>query len=397
MAINTAGYIKVCEYSIEDYTKRLSKEGKILKNAFKTNPSPSILSNGKVIIDEDGPSDEEQTKGTNQDKEQETENKGDSEKEPQDNDSSEDKDGGNEEFVRRNYSILEACLGMHSVFEDDTPNEGGDSTPDSEDNGKQSESGDSEKNDEENVFKPGSELYVQSLLPKEGCTIWHIQLDSRANKDAVTTAIKSKKFRSAHAIASKGLGHDGLVVLSARTYLYKQAQAPFIGQCRYAMDSGSEDTNEDADTVVIAIAPIDGRTGKPNEKTVYRAVYNMVGDITNGELEKALQKASTSSDEDDDDSREVSNKDLLKALKSLKDKDRDGSSDQVSLSDQVSKWLNSKFECVGDASMFDNFLKLRKFIEKQVAEKNLEYIKDESETPAHYAKVSEVKKSLLYY
>lgn len=409
-----SGYIKICEYSIDNASERKTKEGKILKNAFRIGPSKSVVTKGKIIIDSEGVGSSSDEEDKEKDK---TEKPAEDNKEEKPTESSEapkESEGGSDEGSSEkpnesyNYSMLEAYFNMHQIYEaddeesSDKSDEASDEQSDSEESSDDEEQKKEEpkKDDEDNeqeAFEPGPHMYVQVWLPKEGCSVWHIQLDKRADADAVRAAIQAKKFKTAHLTASKGLGVDGLVPLSVETYISAKAEshAPFIGHCRYAMDSGSEDSAADSNTVCIAIAPIDGRTNKPSEATVFKVSYNVVGDISNGEIDKLIKKSSK--DNGDDDDKEISNKDLLKAI-SKKNKDTDDDSgEEKTVSDYISKWLNAKFKCVGDQGMYDNFIKLRGFVTKQVAEKNLEYDQGESETPKHYRTVSEVKKSLIYY
>ena len=417
MAINTSGYVQICEYSIDSSTKRLSKEGKLLKKAFKDSPSPSVIDNGKIIIDESAPSAEPEA--TNQQDNTQQDNHSDNNPQPnepaqdsQPNENSNNNEDGNESY---HYSMFEAYMNLRHMFEADDDDSGqsdsagdnsqsdstGDSNSDTNDNqsdssdssdknqsdNKESDNDENKDDNKEDLFRPGSDLYVQVLLPHEGCTVWHLKLDSRVDKEKIVKVIQSKNFKSAFILSSKGLGHDGIAVLSAKTYLYKQADLhiPFIGNCRYAMDSGSENKADDSETVVIAVAPIDGRTGNPNEDTVLKAVYNIVGDISNGELpflkdlENGEGPSTITSKETDSDGNETEKEETV--------------------SGAVSKWLNANnsFKCVGDKTMVSNFDKLREFVSKNVADKKLEYNNEDSTDVVEYSKLPAVKKSLIYY
>ena len=425
MAINTSGYVQVCEYMIIDPSKRKDKPGRNLLNAFKCGPSPAVISDGKVIVDDNLQSQDKEESPQEGNNSQQSSDSGAQQNDSQpagNNAEGNNAEGGNESY---HYSILESYLNLKPMFEDgetsdsggndssdsggsDTSDSGSDSsdsgsndTSDSSDgndsgnNNSESDDNKSDSNDDkEDGFKPGPHMYVQVLLPKEGCTVWHLMLDSRADKEAVRKALMSKKFKSAYTIASKDIGDDGIVPLSATTYMYKKsdANAPFVGYCNYAMDSGSEKAEEDSDTVIIAIAPFDGRgapsgkPGKPNEDTVFRAVYNIINadKLTDGAISKLKNQKPKEGDDEEDDRRHYRDDD--------DEKDSSGSTSAL-----VSQWLNSKFECVGNYATYDNFNKLRAFVLAQVTAKNVSYDEAASHSPLKYSKITEVKKSLIFY
>ena len=307
-----SGYIEICNYSISDYTERNSKEGKILKNAFKNSPSPAINSKGTILVtlSENGTSD---TNTAGNESESNTDN----------------------ENQNESYSIFEASLSANVFNEDD------------------------EQSTAE--FTPGDDLYIRSLLKDEGCTIWHIQLDDKVDTNKIIPLLKSGKFSTAYGIASKSVKSDGLVVLSATTYLNSQADCncPFIGFCNYALDVGGEEGSED-ESICLAVAPLDGRTGKPREDIVYKSMYNVVGDLIDSK---------TNGTDDSDDS--------------------DGT--------PLSKWLHKQQNCVGNKDMFANYLKLRKFINDKVSKNLIEYDQNESDNVKQFATNSSVKQSLIFY
>lgn len=363
-----SGYIQVCDYRIDSVADRYSKEGKILKSAFSMGPSDAVVSNGRVIVDYTAPSEslpeDEKTKEDSKEND-----KADNELDSKSTQKQPATEPGKESY---NYSILESYMNFHTFYEaneDNSANQSGE--PSNKDN-EPSQDKPKLNTSDEKIFNPGKDLYIQIYLPKEGCTVWHIRLDKRANESKVINAINSKKFKQALAIASQGLNTAGLVPLSATTYINSKAEAnaPFVGHCRYAMDSGIEGSTEEDDTVCMAMAPIDARTNKPNENTVFKTMYNIIDDISNGEIDK------------------------------IKDNNKEDSEDSASesgSSDKVSKWLNSKFKCVGDQSMYDNFLKLREFISKQISEKHLEYDAEASDNVKTYKNIPDIKNGLIYY
>ena len=424
--INISGLIKLNEYSIGNAADRLSKNGKALKSTFLLGPSGSVMDHGEIHLSDKAPAgiedneDNKPEESTNQPEEGQPSQseQGGSSQPPSDSGSSGNasdggpNNGGNESF---HYSIFEAYYNtLHVVNEE---GENGDAAPsgdggqpsgnngssssdtqsqESSDSSDQDQSSDdnSDKNDDkkddskndQGSFKPGKDYFVQVLLKGEGCTVWHVLLDERVEDiDAVLGHLQKKAFKLAMATAKKGLSSDGLVPLSATTYVAKSADCgcPFIGHCRYAMDSGSERAEDDANTVVIAVAPINGVTKKPSEDIVYKVVYNITGDITNGEL-KFLN--------------DLKDNDTVNGQVAIGDVDKEGGkSEEASVSEVVSKWLNSKYKCVGDHTMYQNFLKLREFVMKRVEEKTLEKDVDESEDPKHFSKVPALKKSLIFY
>lgn len=336
-----SGFIEICSYGIKSAADRYTKEGKILKSAFKIGPSDSVKSSGKILIDYSVSMSQDNTSTEDETSHQDSENT------------------GKESY---NYSMLEAFSRLNKIYEKDT-----DQTKSSVN---------------VNKFEPGFEFYIQVLLPNEGCTVWRVQADRRARVESAKNAIKSKNFKAALEIAGKGIESDGLVPLSVKTYMSKNAKVncPFVGHCRYAFDSGTEESSEESNTVCLAVAPINAVTNKPDEKTVFKAVYNIVGDISGGVINK-----------------------LAAAVKSDSERNSDRDTIEQNVSDEVSEFLNQKFKCIGDSKMYDNFLKIRDFIDKQIKANNLEYNDADSESVIHYSKLSifagseDGSKSFIYY
>ena len=353
---------------------------KLLKAVFLLGPSKAVLSNGNVIVSKvkiDQDVEDEQSE--NQDKETQTD------------ESSED--SSNESY---NYTILEALsfLRYNKVYEDDDSSKE-DSVKSSEESPKEDDS-DEEKSDTKNDVDDknkedtdhefnDTDLEVVVNLPNEGCTKWHIRLNNITDEDKVIAALKSKKFKAAYDIANaqaasiveEGQSAEGITILSATTMLDKKKEqlAPFIGKCRWAFDVGTDDNNAESLDLEIAIAPIDGKSKKPMERTVYHTVFNIVGDITNGSLEgfDTLDK-------------------IKEFMAGDEDSDRDNDASEV-----LHKWLQSNFRCVGDSSMYDDFLKVRTFIDNNLKKKTIEFSKNDSSSIANYIPVIKSAKSFISF
>ena len=369
------GFVEICSYGIESYQDRYTDRGKILKTAFNWGPSNSVKAKGKVIIESGTPVQEPD--------EGEAANKAEAPAESNKPAESSNNEPAKESYT---YTLHEAFMNMHTVYEKGGGKKGKKNnrpsykpkptqTPAENPTPKPAEATDNsgkEDQDSENVrkFTPGEIFYVQVLLPDEGCTIWKLQIDQNADADKVKNALRAKNFKAALNIAGNGQVTDGLVPLSAKSYMNKNAKVncPFIGHCRYAFDSGTEKSSEESNTMCIAVAPIDPTTGKPNEETVFKAVYNIVvGDITGGifgTLVKLFGK---------DKEKEYGN---------------DTSTDEKDISDSVSKYIKKLFpHNIGDQSMYENFLAIRNYVEKNIKEKNLEYNDTESESVIRYSKI----------
>lgn len=353
---------------------------KLLKAVFLLGPSKAVLSNGNVIvskvkIDQDVEDDQSENKDN----------------ETQTDESSED--SSNESY---NYTILEALsfLRYNKVYEDDDSSKE-DSVKNSEESPKEDD-GDEEKSDAKNDIDDqnkedtdhefsDTDLEVVVNLPNEGCTKWHIRLNNITDEDKVIAAIKSKKFKAAYDIANaqaasvveEGQSAEGITILSATTMIDKKREqfAPFIGKCRWAFDVGTDDNNAESLDLEIAIAPIDGKSKKPMERTVYHTVFNIVGDITNGSLEgfDTLDK-------------------IKEFMAGDEDSDRDNDASEV-----LHKWLQSNFRCVGDSSMYDDFLKVRTFIDNNLKKKTIEFSKNDSSSIANYIPVIKSAKSFISF
>lgn len=342
---------KISELSISSPDERFSNEGKMLKSMWMLGPSKAVISKG--VITDLGNTGSETSNTDNND------NTGDASA-----DNKEQSENTNSESFCHTYSILEAFSHLHKLYEDST---GEDSNQQSNDN--------SGKDNEVQVgkfsYSAGNVYEFNVGIVDEGYTTWKVAIDSRADAGSVKNAIRAKKFKEAYNIASKSVKSDGLVPLSCTTYIRKapggkkDIQPPFIGHCRYAIDSGYESEyrssgDKDGLTLCLAVAPINGRTKKPDEDVVIQAVYNVTGDITGGVIGKLAASATSKI------------RDKALGTDSSRYKDYDDKDSEESQSDELSDWLHKKFRCVGDHTMYNNFKSLREFIKKQVAAGNLE-------------------------
>ena len=342
---------KISELSISSPDERFSNEGKMLKSMWMLGPSKAVISKG--VINDLGNTGSETSNTDNND------NTGDASA-----DNKEQSTNTNSEAFCHTYSILEAFSHLHKLYED-SPGE--DSNQQSNDNG--------DKDNEVEVgkfsYSEGNVYEFNVGIVDEGYTTWKVAIDTRADAGSVKNAIRAKKFKEAYNIASKSVKSDGLVPLSCTTYIRKapggkkDIQPPFIGHCRYAIDSGYESEyrssgDKDGLTLCLAVAPINGRTKKPDEDVVIQAVYNVTGDITGGVIGKLAASATSKI------------RDKALGTDSNRYKDSDDKDSEESQSDELSDWLHKKFRCVGDHTMYNNFKSLREFIKKQVAAGNLE-------------------------
>ena len=341
---------KISELSISSPDERFSNEGKMLKSMWMLGPSKAVISKG-VITDlgntgGNASDNNDNASGSSTDNKEQSTNT-------------------NSEAFCHTYSILEAFSHLHKLYED---SEGEDSNQQGNDN-----AGTGDKVEVGKFSYSEGNVYEFNVgIEDEGYTTWKVAIDSRADAGSVKNAIRAKKFKEAYNIASKSVKSDGLVPLSCTTYIRKapggkkDIQPPFIGHCRYAIDSGYESEyrssgDKDGLTLCLAVAPINGRTKKPDEDVVIQAVYNVTGDITGGVIGR-LAASATSKIRD-----KALGTDSSKRYRYSDDEDS-----EENQSDELSDWLHKKFRCVGDHTMYNNFKSLRDFIKKQVAAGNLE-------------------------
>jgi len=361
----------------------LSGNEDLLKAMFLNGPSKAVMNSGNVFIkDTNATSDNDA-----QNKEKSAEQNNDKPAEKSDNANSEK--ASSESY---NYSLFEAFsrLNRTKFYEDDiniddvidnlhanraadktqlndTTQSDGKSDAESDKSEPEDNNNDNKSDDESDEYESehsddnvsDAEFIVVVDLPNEGCTKWRVRLDNVSDVKKVKNAIISKKFRTARDIANKlanannkdGEAIDALKVLSVSTMINKniEAYAPFIGRCRWAFDVGS-DKPEDSAELEIAIAPINGKKEppKPDEKIIYHSVYKILGDITDGALEGFEMIGKLKDFFNGNDSKE-------------------GSDPSKTLSD----WLHKQFKCVGDSSMYKQFLTVRKFVQECIKNKTL--------------------------
>ena len=365
---NQQNEILVCSFSTE-LDKLKSSNAKILKTTFLNSPSKPIISNGTVkayTLYNNGSEDSENDLENDQDNNLEFDSDNDSEN--SENDNRQD----NENY---HYTMLESFIELNEIYSfnsenkifneesddtqsentqpddtpsdniqsDDTQSEENKESDDTQQDNTQSENTQQEEN--EDKFQFGYILAVDLVLKNEGMTRWVVAIDSRTESDikSIINALNSKKFKAAFNIAGKGLKSDGLVPLAVYTFINKKDYyAPFMGNCKYSIAQGSVEgtgkysgdaTAEDDYTICLAIAPINIKTRKPNENLVYKIVYN----ITKVKEDNAFDKFI---------------KDIVK-----KDNDKG---------------------FIGDSDMYNDFLNIRKYIQKCIQNKTLEIDTNES-------------------
>lgn len=392
-------------YKQVSFIKNSSAESqKLLKSVFLLGPSKAVLSKGNIIVSSSrvaqDSDDQSSDQNNSQTQSQTSQSQGDNNN-TSGNSESPSSSGENSSSESYNYSVFEALSFLRrcrKVYEDDNEDASNSEEAQSEDSSSSSEEssaeGDSSDKDNSKDNKEDSEaehefadtdLEVVVNLPNEGCTKWHLRLNHVTDKDKVINALKSKKFKAAFDIANSQAAKvtqddqsaEGITILSATTMLDKKKEslAPFIGKCRWAFDVGSEDNNDESFDLEIAIAPIDGKSKKPKTNTVYHTVFNIVGDITNGRL--------------DGFSKFVKAKDFLTG-----NEDSDSDNDA---SEMLHKWLQDNFKCVGDSAMYDEFLRVRKFVEDNLKKKTIESNKDESSSIASYISTIKSEKSFISF
>ena len=332
--VPSSDYKLLTKLEITDVNKRNTSDGKLLKTAFLLGPSKPVLKYGKVKLASDDTSDS-------------TESTDSAESSSQSSDSAESSSQSSEE----SYSIYDSYVKLTRKYEDDS-------------NG---------------TFEVGSIVTISVQLPYEGCTVWELAISKNADEDSIIDTLISKKFKAAYLSASANSSTDGLVPLSMATYINTKAKCncPFIGNCRFSFDSGTEGSSDLSGTVSLAVAPVDVIKKKPSLDSMMSLVYNVVGDITDGKIGQLKQ--------------------LITNFINNKDNDSNDQNDIKNLSDELSKFIKSKFKNTGDQTMYSEFVKIRDYIEKQIAAKNLEFNKDDSDGPLEFVKFSSNKNKLFYY
>ena len=239
-------------------------------------------------------------------------------------------------------------------------------------------------------FYAGAHIYVQVLLPNEGYTKWHIlvnkEIQDATSLKAISNFIQAKKFKEAYKYASSKVQSDGLVFMSAETYLNRDQQIPFLGRCRYAINASEDEDSGEDQSISFAVAPINGVTKKPDEAYVFLVKYNITGDFTNGKAGELYASF-------------VRHLDDVSAGKArLGQPSRD--SDDDDNTDELDKFLTDQFKTPGDDSMYNRFLQIRNYINDCIKDNTLELKTNDNETnePKSYAKqMLSYKKTLLRF
>ena len=239
-------------------------------------------------------------------------------------------------------------------------------------------------------FYAGAHIYVQVLLPNEGYTKWHIlvnkEIQDATSLKAISNFIQAKKFKEAYKYASSKVQSDGLVFMSAKTYLNKDQQIPFLGRCRYAINASEDEDSGEDQSISFAVAPINGVTKKPDEAYVFLVKYNITGDFTNGKAGELYASF-------------VRHLDDVSAGKArLGQPSRDADDDDNT--DELDKFLTDQFKTPGDDSMYNRFLQIRNYINDCIKNNTLELKTNDNETnePISYAKqMLSYKKTLLRF
>lgn len=395
-------FIQICEFPDNPVTdaNRQDKKSIQLLNTFLLGPSSKNCKIEFVDTSSENNSNQESDQSTSQNEQPQQQSQS-SASHPsstnQDSDSN-PSTSDNNSFIR-NYSILEAYSYFHKVFEDEPArdnNQGSSQQTAQQDQTQQSaqQSTDSSANKSDNQQQSEDDqvkkltndaktiLRVKVSLSKEGYSIWTILLDSKVSSvDSIKEAIKSGNFKAARTLAIKNTNPACFIVSKLETYISTDSNftmnAPFIGRCRYAMDSGSDKDSSEDNSVCIAIAPIDGRTKKPSEKTVFKVLYNVLdmSKLTSGAVKSFDDKVPGESEDNSFSSR------------------RGGSDSQNALS----VWINKKFKNDGDSKEYNNFLKLRKFIADNLKANTIEYDSTNSEDIKTYGNLPSVEAAIIAY
>ena len=239
-------------------------------------------------------------------------------------------------------------------------------------------------------FYAGAHIYVQVLLPNEGYTKWHIlvnkEIQDATSLKAISNFIQAKKFKEAYKYASSKVQSDGLVFMSAKTYLNKDQQIPFLGRCRYAINASEDEDSGEDQSISFAVAPINGVTKKPDEAYVFLVKYNITGDFTNGKAGELYASFV----------RHLDDVNAGKARLGQPSRDSDGDDN----TDELDKFLTDQFKTPGDDSMYNRFLQIRNYINDCIKDNTLELKTNDNETnePKSYAKqMLSYKKTLLRF
>ena len=365
-------------------SNRFGQVGKTLKTAFLYGPSASVKSKGKIYVEIDGEAD--------QDEVADDEKRLSDEIEKADKDSKKDKKNKNNENIiyhNQNYSIFEAYSLLNTQYKNKVKNE----ADEDEDNNKSSIMTDTD------LFVSGATFIIKVILENEGYSEWKVFINSDVpfnQYNIIKNVLKSGEFKKAYEIAGQYTYTDGLVPMSCKTYIYNKpaCHIPWLGHCRYGFAAGSEDNDpEIANTLFLAIAPFNAaKGGKPDAKgssdeaIVFKTAYNVTGDISDGKVGSLVNF--------------VKNQ-VSRQADRLADERPD---DYEDIDDELTKYLKDRFKCVGDSSMYKQFLQIREYLSVELKEKepgattsNLQIDFDESTNIKSYANQIKSKKALIFY
>ena len=251
------------------------------------------------------------------------------------------------------------------------------------------------------TFDSGGMIQIKVKIDKEGESIWDVLVNSDIKKEqysAIVSALKAGKFKNAFNLAGQFTKTDGLVPISCKTYIYKDAKChtPWLGHCRYGFAAGTKENDPDAaNSIVLAVAPFDasdgGKPDAPNsssEEIVYKTSYNITGDISDGKLGALVNFF----------------KDKVSHVADRVTGDRGDYDYDARDDDEITKYLKSRFKCIGDSSMYNQFNQIREYIEaklkeedKQAKSKKLEVDLDNSTNIEEYAAAIKSQKAFIFY
>jgi hypothetical protein len=360
-------------------SNRFGQVGKTLKTAFLYGPSESVKSKGKIYVEIDGEAD--------QDEVADDEKRLSDEIEKADKDSKKDKN--NESTIYHDYSIYEAYSLLNTQYKNKVKNE----ADEDDDSSKSSTMADTD------LFVSGATFIIKVILENEGYSEWKVFINSDVPSkqySIIKNALKSGEFKKAYEIAGQYTDTDGLVPMSCKTYIYNKpaCHIPWLGHCRYGFAAGSEDNDpEIANTLFLAVAPFNAAKGsKPDAKgssdevIVFKTAYNVTGDISDGKVGSLVNF--------------VKNQ-VSRQADRLADERPD---DYDDIDDELTKYLKDRFKCIGDSSMYKQFLQIREYLSVELKEKepgattsNLQIDLDESTNIKSYANQIKSKKALIFY
>ena len=249
------------------------------------------------------------------------------------------------------------------------------------------------------IFVSGATFIIKVILENEGYSEWKVFINSNVPSkqySIIKNALKSGEFKKAYEIAGQYTDTDGLVPMSCKTYITKKPECgiPWLGHCRYGFAPGSEDDDpEIANTLFLAVAPFNAaKGGKPDTKgssdeaIVFKTAYNVTGDISDGKVGSLVNFVKNQV------SRQA---DRLAG---------DHPDDYEDIDDELNKYLKDRFKCIGDSSMYEQFLQIREYLSVELKEKdqgattsNLQLDLDESTDIKSYANQVKSKKALIFY